>query len=392
MVNFYHRNLLHAAATQVPLNSYFIDSRKNDKREIAWIPETVEAFEKVNNDFINATLLVHPPFNAELRILSDTSDFAMGAALEQLLTENLSQQSKVSQHVKLIPEHFVAPDGRFDHVHIDIVGQLPNHNGFEYVLTMIDRFSRAFFKLWVSQYSAPKILTSEQGSQFESRLFTALLSLIGCQRIRTTAYHPAANGLIERSYRVFKAAIMCHQDTDWTRTLSTILLGLRCHVRADTNASPAEFKFGTTLRLPGEFFLLEDFTPDPNIFIEEFCEYMRLIRPVPVTHKHKKRALPYNGPYKVFLILDKSVFNIDVNGNKRSVSVELLKSAFFLPDDLDNLVVNSDNQGNQPSTSQSESETYSLLTHKYKKVLTIELDCSTLILSITPDLSFTSPL
>ena len=51
------------------------------------------------------------------------------------------QQSKVSRHVKLVPDKFVAPDGRFDHVHIDLVGPLPNRNGLEYILTVIDRLS-----------------------------------------------------------------------------------------------------------------------------------------------------------------------------------------------------------------------------------------------------------
>ena len=134
---------------------------------------------------------------------------------------------------------------------------------------MIDRFSRwieavplremsaqtvarAFYDTWVSRYGAPKVITSDQSSQFESRLFTALLSLIGCERIRTTAYHSAENGLIERWHRTCKVAIMCHVDKDWTRTLSTVLLGLSCYLRQDMNASPAGFVFGTTLRLPGE--------------------------------------------------------------------------------------------------------------------------------------------
>ena len=50
---------------------------------------------------------------------------------------------------------------------------------------------------------------------------------------------------------------------------------------------PSEFVFGT-LRLPGEFFLPEDFTPDPNFFIEEFREYMRQMRPIPVTHHYTR--------------------------------------------------------------------------------------------------------
>lgn len=284
------------------------------------------------------------------------------------------QQSKVSRHVRQAPGRFVAPDGRFNHVHIDIVGPLPAQNGFSYCLTMIDRFSRwveavplreisaqavaeAFFDSWVSRYGAPKILTTDQGAQFESRLFTALLSFIGCERIRITAYHPASNGMIERWHRVFKAAIMCHSDTNWPRTLPTVLLGLRSHVRSDTGASPAEFLFGTTLRLPGEFFLPDDFVSDPNIFINEFREYMRLVRPVPVAHKYKTRAFvfkelhscshvflrnmvknslerPYTGPHKVLQRVSERVFKIEVNGAAKCVSVELLKPAHLIADDL----------------------------------------------------------
>lgn len=284
------------------------------------------------------------------------------------------QQAKVSRHVKLTPEHFVAPDGRFDQVHIDIVGPLPPSEGYSYCLTMIDRFSRwteatplkdisaqtiarAFYDTWISRYGTPRLLTTDQGPQFESRLFAALLSLIGCERIRTTSYHPASNGMIECWHRVLKAAIMCHADVRWTRILSTILLGLRSHVRADTNASPAEFMFGTTLRLPGEFFLPDDCKPDPNYFLEEFREYMRQVRPVPVAHKHKKRVFyfkdlhncthvflrnmakkalerPYTGPHKVLQRVSDRAFNIDINENSKSVSVDLLKPAYFVSNDL----------------------------------------------------------
>ena len=153
-------------------------------------------------------------------------------------------------------------------------------------------------------------------------MFSALLELLGCDRIRTTPYHPASNGMIERWHRVLKTAIMCHTEKEWMRVLSTVLLGLRAHVRADTDASPAEFLFGTTIRLPGEFFLPEDFTPNPRIFLEEFRERMRLVKPVPVTRHDKKRPFffkelktcthvfmrnvakkslerPYTGPYKI---------------------------------------------------------------------------------------------
>ena len=52
------------------------------------------------------------------------------------------QQSKISRHVQLHPKKFVAPDGRFEHVHMDLIGPLPESDGYRYCVTMIDRFSR----------------------------------------------------------------------------------------------------------------------------------------------------------------------------------------------------------------------------------------------------------
>ena len=42
---------------------------------------------------------------------------------------------------------------------------------------------RAFFDNLVSRYGSPESLTADQGSQFESQLFSAFLQLIECNRI-----------------------------------------------------------------------------------------------------------------------------------------------------------------------------------------------------------------
>ena len=301
------------------------------------------------------------------------------------------QRSKVTRHVKRVPEHFVAPDGRFDQTHIDIIGPLPISAGFAYCLTMIDQFSRwveanpivetsartvarAFYDTWISRYVAPKVITTDQGSQFESRLFTALLTLIRSERIRTTPYHPASNGIIERWHRVLKAAIMCHTEESWSRALSTVLMGLRSHVRADTGASSAEFLFGTAIRLPGEFFLPDDLSPNRQIFIEKFREYMRMVRPVPIVHNYKKRAFffkelktcshvflrnvakkalepPYSAPFKIENRISDAVYEIVVNGTARCVSTELLKPAFFLLEDAAESMLDKAGPSKDPSAS-----------------------------------------
>ena len=162
---------------------------------------------------------------------------------------------------------------------MDILRPLPASEGYRYVLTIIDRFSRwpeafplrdieattvcrAFVDGWISRFGAPETLTTDQGSQFESRLFSALLNLTGSHRNRTIAYYPASNGMVERWNRCLKAAIMCHANPQWSRTLSTVLLGLRSSVM-DSGSSPAEFVYGTTLRIPGEFVLSNYESDDP---------------------------------------------------------------------------------------------------------------------------------
>ncbi|XP_025997554.2 uncharacterized protein LOC113005865 [Solenopsis invicta] len=218
--------------------------------------------------------------------------------------------------------------------------------------------AKAFHDHWITRFGAPQTLTTDQGTQFESQLFAALLSLVGCKRVRPTAYHSASNGMIERWHRSLKAALMCHGTENWVNTLPTVLLGLRTHVHLDTMAFPAEFVYGTVLRVPGEFFLQDDFTPDPQIFISEFCEFMRQIKPVPVTHHHKKRAFffkelnacshvflctdavkkplerPYSEPFRIIKRDSDKVFTLDVNNRPISVSTERLKPAHFLLEDI----------------------------------------------------------
>ncbi|XP_015436654.1 PREDICTED: uncharacterized protein LOC107191997 [Dufourea novaeangliae] len=290
---------------------------------------------------------------------------------------------------------------------MDIIGPLPTCEGFRYCLTLIDRFlrwveaiplrditaqtvARAFFDGLISQFGAPKILTTDRGAQFESQLFAALLSLIGCKRIHRTAFHPAANGIIERWHKALKDALMCHANQEWTRILSTVLLGLRTHIHTDTGASACEYLYGTSLRIPVEFFLPEDLTPDPNV-LEEVREHMWKVRTIPVAHHHRKRAFvfkdlqtcthvflragpikkalerPYTGPHKIIERVSERVYNIDINGTSQSVAVERLKPAYFVLNNLDvNLTPHPSDQ--EPSASKGSKQLRVQKTYTRKKV------------------------
>ena len=109
MVNFYRKNLPHAAQVQAPLQKFLTDSRKNDKRSISWDSEA--AFNQVKNDLANATLLSHPARNAEVRLVTDASNFGMGAALEQRLHDSWRPLAFFSRKFSTAQRVYSAYDG-----------------------------------------------------------------------------------------------------------------------------------------------------------------------------------------------------------------------------------------------------------------------------------------
>ena len=169
------------------------------------------------------------------------------------------QQSEVTRHNKFLPKHFVTSNARFNHLHLYLVGSFDNSQGFSHVLTIIDRYSRwpeaipisdtaaptvarAFYNNWICRYpGAPTTITTDQGAQFESRLFIELLLILGINRVRTTSYHPASNGMVEHLYSDIKTALTCYSNSqEWVSLLLTVMLGLRTRIRLDTDASLAD--------------------------------------------------------------------------------------------------------------------------------------------------------
>jgi len=75
--------------------------------------------------------------------------------------------------------------------------------------------------------------------------------------------------MIERWHRTLKTAIICQNNHEWVDVLPTVLLGLRTSIKDDINASAAELLYGTTLRLPGEFFIDVEPTNEPRLFLKQ---------------------------------------------------------------------------------------------------------------------------
>ena len=109
----------------------------------------------------------------------------------------------------------------------------------------------ALVRGWIARFGIPNNLTSDRGAQFTSALWAELGKTLAIKNINTTAYHPQANGLVERFHRTLKAALMATGEAaSWMGRLPQVLLGIRTARKEDTGFSPAEVIYGADLVLP----------------------------------------------------------------------------------------------------------------------------------------------
>jgi transposase InsO family protein len=262
--------------------------------------------------------LSHPGVRATKRLIS--SRFVWRGLASQVAQWTRQcptcQISKIHHHTHTVPHHIPIPHQKFSHIHVDLVGPLPPSQGFTHLFTIIDRTTRwpeviplttttasdcanALLNTWISRFGLPSIITSDRGPQFTSSLWKALCSLLNINHQPTTAYHPQSNGILERFHRRLKDALRtCSNSPSWSQNLPWVLLALRAQPAENSNLSPAEAIFNTSLTLPAQFLATNDSPSDT--FLKNIQQIHHPFFPLPTSHNLPTSSLHHSPPNALF--------------------------------------------------------------------------------------------
>lgn len=157
----------------------------------------------------------------------------------------------------------------FDTIHLDFFGPLPSLNPKrKHMLVVIDAFTKhvklypvnstsarevlACLEKYISYYSRPRRVITDQGTCFTSLEFTERMKKWNIDTVRVAAGSPQANGQAERALRVVKSILGKLSEpishADWALRLPEVEYAINNSTHSSTKYTRSELLFGTEQR------------------------------------------------------------------------------------------------------------------------------------------------
>ncbi|CAC5406228.1 unnamed protein product [Mytilus coruscus] len=215
---------------------------------------------------------------------------------------------------------------------IDLMGPLPitDHSN-EYIIVVSDYFTKwteayalkehcaqtvadKLVTEFISRFGTPCRIHTDQGREFESKLFASMCDLLEIEKTRTTPYHPQSDGMVERYNRTLQQILSMfvnENKDDWDSHLPYVTMAYRAlHTKKkyyDCKLKHRQFETGNKV--------LRWYPPKAN----------------------KKLGLGWIGPYKISRKLSDITYAIEdwQNSKLKVVHVNHLKSLYTRDDTFD---------------------------------------------------------
>ena len=199
-----------------------------------------------------------------------------------------------------------------ERVALDVLGPMKQSAaGNLCILVMTDHFSKytkaiampnqqartvadVFDREWVSVFGAPRIVHTDQGSNFESDVFQEMCKMLQIEKSRTTSYHPQGNSQCERFNSTLLAMIHAHardHKDEWDRNLHHVMLFYNSTKHSTTGIEPNRIMFGRNVDMPIDITMPVDPSVQPMTPNEYVRNLERKLRAAYTsTREHLKRA------------------------------------------------------------------------------------------------------
>ncbi len=177
------------------------------------------------------------------------------------------QRYRKDLHPKALIHPQEVPEGPWQIIGVDLIGPLPTSRGKDAILNIVDHYTKQihlfpvttqitadgvasiYFEQVFPLHGIPKKIISDRGPQFAARSMRALYKRLGIDSGLTTAYHPQANGQVERKNQEVEGYIRIFIDKrqdDWVDLLPTAEFVINSRLNSATGATPFELLYGFT--------------------------------------------------------------------------------------------------------------------------------------------------
>ena len=124
---------------------------------------------------------------------------------------------------------------------------LPDATATTVALKLVNEF--------VCRFGVPQELHSDQGTNFESKVFSEICQILGVSKTRTTAYNPKSDGMVERFNKTLAQMVSVlidpvRRQKDWDEVLPYATFAYRCTPHDSTGESPNMMMLGREVSLP----------------------------------------------------------------------------------------------------------------------------------------------
>ena len=155
----------------------------------------------------------------------------------------------------------------------DYIGPLPiTPRGNRYILVLTDHFTKfveviavpdqsaevcasKILNEFIARWGCPLSIHSDQGRNYESKVFKELCRMLEIKKTRTSAKNPRCNGVCEKiNATIIKMikAYLCREQEEWDLNLGCIAGAYRATPNETTKLSPNLLTMGRETRLPAE--------------------------------------------------------------------------------------------------------------------------------------------